>query len=62
MLAGVPVIHRDSRHMTEIRYDRITEIVTKPDGKGGLLVSARLEDKSGNSYTMAAVTEVEKVQ
>ena len=60
MLAGVPVIHRDSRHMTAIQYDRITEIVTKPDGKGGLLVSAKLEDKNKNSYSFADVKEVEK--
>lgn len=60
MLAGAPVIHRDSRHMTTIQYDRITEIVTKPDGKGGLLVSAKLEDKNKNSYSFADVREVEK--
>ena len=60
MLAGVPVIHRDRRHMTTIRYDRITEIVTKPNGRGGLLVSVKLEDKSGNSSVMADVREVEK--
>ena len=60
MLAKVPVIHRDRRHMTAIRYDRITEIVTKPYGRGGLLVSVKLEDKSGNSSVMADVREVEK--
>ena len=60
MLAGVPVIHRDSRHMTAIQYDRITEIVTKPDGKGDLIVSAKLEDKSKNSYAYADVREVER--
>lgn len=60
MLAGSPVIHRDKRHMTAIEYDRISEIITKPDGKGGLLVSARLEDKSKNSSALADAREVEK--
>lgn len=61
MLAGVPVIHRDSRHGTTSTYDRIYAIRYEPGANGKIVVSAELLDESANCIVHAEAKEVEKV-
>ena len=48
---GLPVVHTIAATHDDIEYECISALILKPDGKGGLVMSAKLKSKTGNSTT-----------
>lgn len=62
MLAKVPVIHRDKRRGTAIKYDRISAIRYYPGGNGKIIVSVELLDERSDCVVIADGKEIEEAE